>query len=206
MTANSPAYLWLMDDLSLTNKPWKVVILSRPILTPSPIRVDRDRLDLADLLAREGVALALATGGAAQGGPEYFRSARVGQSRQESVRYVVLGGGPGEPPRPMPPWTARAIREPCFCVLNATTTRLRWAAFDLRGRMLDLLDLPAGEGAASRIIPEGESSAGQPTPGADDSTKQALAAEKVPASEARTFTWSEVLASERATEENGGQK
>jgi hypothetical protein len=145
MTATSEAYLWLMEDLSLATVPWKVVILARPIVSPSPIRVDQDRLDLADLLAREGVALAIATGG-----PAYFRSARIGESRQESVRYLILGGDGSTPPTPLPDWTARAITEPCFCVLDVTKTRLRWAALDLQGRLLDLLEVPAGEGAASQ--------------------------------------------------------
>jgi hypothetical protein len=160
MTANSEAYLWLMEDLSLTTRPWKVVILSRPIVSPSPIRVDHDRLDLAELLAREHVALVIATGG-----PAYFRTARIGESRQESVRYVILGGeGSSAPPTP-PEWTVRTITRPCFCVLDVKENRLRWEALDLQGRLLDLLDVPAGEGAASQ---------------------------------AQIFTWSEVLASERA--------
>ena len=166
MAANSEAYLWLMEDLSLATQPWKVVILSRPIVSPSPVRVDRDRLDLAALLEREGVALALATGG-----PAYFRSGRIGESRRESVRYVILGGdGSSAPPKPAPEWTVRTITEPCFCVLDVKKSGLRWTALDLRGRLLDLLEVPAGEG-----------SAGQPT-----------------ASQAQTFTWSEVLMSEQA--------
>ena len=111
MTAKSPAYLWLMEDLSLAMQPWKVVILSRPIVSPSPIQVDEDRLDLAALLAREGVALALSTGG-----PAYFRTARIGDSRVESVRFVILGGDvAGAPLKPAPEWTVRTVTEPCFC-------------------------------------------------------------------------------------------
>jgi hypothetical protein len=159
MRADSEAYSWLMEDLSLATRPWKVVILSRPIVSPSPVRVDQDRMDLAEMLAREGVALAIATGG-----PAYFRTARIGESRQESVRYVILGGGLSAPPKPVPAWTARTITEPCFCVLDVKKDRLRWTALDLQGRLLDLLEVPAGEGAASQ---------------------------------AQTFSWSEVIASER---------
>jgi len=162
MTANSEAYLWLMEDLSLATQPWKVVILSRPIVSPSPIRVDPDRMDLAELLARERVALAIATGG-----PAYFRSARIGESRKDSVRYVILGGdGSSAPPKPAPEWTVRTITEPCFCVLDVKKTGLRWAALDLQGRLLDLLEVPAGDASTSQ---------------------------------AQTFTWSEVLASEKRT-------
>jgi len=161
MTANSEAYLWLMEDLSLATQPWKVVILSRPIVSPSPIRVDEDRFDLAALLAREGVALAIATGG-----PAYFRTARIGDSRPVSVRYVILGGDPSSaPPTPAPEWTVCAIGEPCFCLLDVKKSRLRWTVFDLQGRLLDLLDVPAV---------------------------------KDPAKPVESFTWSEVLASERA--------
>jgi hypothetical protein len=184
MTANSEAYLWLMEDLSLATQPWKVVILSRPILSPSPIRVDQARMDLAEMLEREHVALAIATGG-----PAYFRSARIGESRQESVRYVILGGdGSSAPPKPLPEWTARMITEPCFCVLDVKKKRLRWTALDLQGRLLDLLDVPAGEGFASQEAPAGEGSTKPAVPaGKEDS-----------ASQAQFFTWSEVLASERA--------
>jgi len=172
MTANSEAYLWLMEDLSLATRPWRVVILSRPILSPCPIRVDQDRMDLAELLAREGVALAIATGG-----PAYFRTARIGESRQGAVRYVILGGdGWSAPPTPLPEWTVRTIAEPCFCILDVKKKRLRWAALDLQGRLLDLLDVPAGDGFASQEAPAGEG----------------------PTSQAQFFTWSEVLASERA--------
>ena len=149
MPANSPAYLWLMEDLSLATQPWKVVILSRPIVSPSPIRVDEDRLDLAALLAREGVALAISTGG-----PAYFRTARIGDSRVESVRFVILGGEvAGAPLKPAPEWTVRTITEPCFCLLDVKTSRLRWTALDLQGRLLDLLDVPAGEGPVGRAPP-----------------------------------------------------
>ena len=161
VTAGSEAYLWLMDDLSLTSRPWKVVILSRPIVSPSPVRVDQDQMDLAGLLAREGVALAIATGG-----PAYFRTARIGESRKESVRYVILGAEDSrEPLKPPPQWTVRTITETCFCVLDARKSGLRWAAVDLQGRLLDLLEVPAAEGSASQ---------------------------------AQSFTWSEVIASERA--------
>jgi hypothetical protein len=161
IAANSEAYLWLMDDLSLATQPWKVVILSRPIVSPSPIRVDEDRFDLAALLAREGVALAIATGG-----PAYYRTARIGDSRPVSVRYVILGGDPSSaPPKPAPEWTVCTIGEPCFCLLDVKKSRLRWTVFDLQGRLLDLLDVPAV---------------------------------KDPAKPVESFTWSEVLASERA--------
>jgi hypothetical protein len=160
MSAGSEAYLWLMDDLSLTSQPWKVVILSRPIVSPIPVRVDQGRMDLAELLAREGVALAITTGG-----PAYFRTARIGESRKESVRYVILGAEGSTAPLKPPQWTARAITETCFCVLDAKKSGLRWAALDLQGRLLDLLEVPAAEGFASQ---------------------------------AQSFTWSEVIASERA--------
>jgi hypothetical protein len=140
MTENSEAYRWLMEDLSLATQPWKVVILSRPVLSPSPVRVDEDRMDLAVLLADEGVALAIATGG-----PAYFRTARIGESRAESVRYVILGGdGWSAPPKPVPEWTVCTITEPCFCLLDVKKGRLRWTALDLQGRLLDLLEVPAG--------------------------------------------------------------
>jgi hypothetical protein len=184
VTANSEAYLWLMEDLSLATRPWKVVILSRPILSPCPIRVDQDQMDLAELLAREGVALAIASGGSA-----YFRTARIGESRQESVRYVLLGGdGWSAPPTPLPEWTARTITEPCFCVLNVEKKRLRWAALDLQGRLLDLLDVPAGESFASQESPADEGSTSPAIPiGKENSARPA-----------QFFTWSEVLASGRA--------
>jgi hypothetical protein len=184
MTANSEAYFWLMEDLSLATQPWKVVILSRPILSPSPIRVDQDRMDLAELLEREHVALAIATGS-----PAYFRSARIGESRQESVRYVILGGdGSIAPPKPLPEWTARTITGPCFCVLDVKKKRLRWTALDLQGRLLDLLDVPAGEGFASQEAPADEGSTKPVVPVGKENS----------ASPAQFFTWSEVLASERA--------
>ena len=104
MTANSEAYLWLMEDLSLATQPWKVVILSRPIVSPSPIRVDQDRLDLAELLAREGVALAIC-------------DRRPGVFPDRADRRVAAGIGPlrdprrrprerafGAPPKPPPDW------------------------------------------------------------------------------------------------------
>ena len=202
MTAKSPAYLWLMEDLSLAMQPWKVVILSRPIVSPSPIQVDEDRLDLAALLAREGVALALSTGG-----PAYFRTARIGDSRVESVRFVILGGDvAGAPLKPAPEWTVRTVTEPCFCLLNVKTGRLRWTVLDLQGRLLDLLDVPAGEGAAGRAPPSAGAS-GSPAipaagasgnPAANASVSPAAPIGKVSVSPAQSFTWSEVLASERA--------
>jgi hypothetical protein len=161
MPENSEAYQWLREDLSLTTQPWKVVILSRPIVSPSPIRVDEERLDLAALLAEEGVGLAITTGGSS-----YFRTARIGESRPESVRYVILGGdGWSAPPKPVPEWTACTLTEPCFCLLNVRNGRLRWTALDLQGRVLDVLEVPAG---------------------------------KISSAQVQSFTWSEVLASERA--------
>ncbi len=186
MTAGSEAYLWLMDDLSLTSRPWKVVILSRRIVSPSPIRVDEDRMDLAELLAREGVALAIATGG-----PAYFRTARIGESRKESVRYVILGGDGSALPKPPPQWTARTITETCFCVLDVKKSGLRWTALDLQGRLLDLLEVPAAEGAASQAQTSTSSE------GAADAA-QVSASGGASASQAQFFTWSEVLLSERA--------
>jgi hypothetical protein len=150
MAAGSEAYLWLMEDLSLATQPWKVVVLARPIVSPSLVHVDPERIDLAELLAREGVALAIAAGG-----PAYFRTARIGEARQESVRYVLLGGDgrsvpPAPPPKPAPEWTARTITEPCFCVLDVRKSGLRWKALDLQGRLLDLLEVASGEGSASQ--------------------------------------------------------
>jgi hypothetical protein len=177
MAAGSKPYLWLMEDLSLAAQPWKVVILSRPIVSLDPVRVDPERMDLAELLAREGVALAIATGA-----PAYCRTAPIGEARQESVRYVILGcdcsGAPpkspeakpspvGRPAEEPPEWAACTINEPCFCKLDVKLTGLRWEAFDLHGRLLDLLDLPSPPAA------------GEAAEGAE--------------SEAQTFTWSEVL-------------
>jgi hypothetical protein len=167
MASNSEAHRWLMEDLSLAKQPWKVVILSRPIVSPSPVRVDEERIALADLLAREGVALAIAAGGPEQsqtGGAAYFRTARIGEARQDSVRYVILGAGgstepagPAEAGKPAPPagkpppdWTALTITQPCFCVLDAKKSRLRWEVFDLQGRLLDFLEAAAGEGSGSQ--------------------------------------------------------
>jgi hypothetical protein len=174
MASNSEAYLWLMEDLSLAKQPWKVVILSRPIVSLSPVRVDEERIALADLLAREGVALAIAVGGPEQsraGGAAYFRTARIGEARQDSVRYVILGAdgstapaAPAEAGKPPPDWAALTITQPCFCVLDVKKSRLRWEVFDLQGRLLDLLEAAAGEGAAGQ---------------------------------AQVFSWSEVLSSKR---------
>ncbi len=205
MPANSPAYLWLMEDLSLSKQPWKVVILSRPIVSPSPIRVDEDRLDLAALLSREGVALAISTGG-----PAYFRTARIGDSRVESVRFVLLGGDfAGEPLKPAPEWTVCTITEPCFCLLDVKTSRLRWTALDLQGRLLDLLDVAAGEGPVGRAPPSAGASGSPVAP--DDNTPGSPAANapgspaakpaapigKISERPVQSFTWSEVIASER---------
>jgi len=199
MTENSEAYHWLMEDLSLANQPWKVVILSRPIVSPSPIRVDEDRMDLAVLLAKEGVALAIATGG-----PAYFRTARIGESRAESVRYVILGGdGWSAPPKPAPEWTVSTIAEPCFCLLEVKKGRLRWTALNLQGRLLDVLEVPAGERPASQAVSAGEGSESHPLTAENASAGPPVPPGKVTASQAQSFTWSEVLASERAQTATG---
>jgi len=182
MPENSAAYLWLMDDLSLSSKPWKVVLMRRPIFSFGPTRVDRARVDVADLLSREGVTLVLSPG---EGG--YCRSARIGTSLRESVHYVSLEWKEQSPDNP--DWVARAVGEPCCCVLEAGKIRFRWSVFDAQGRLVDLLEFSPGAPAAQEAKAFTESEVKIFTE-----------------SEAKVFTVSEVLAGERAQEAGAGDE
>ena len=166
LRAGGDAYRRLLEDLSLTEKPCKVILMSQPIFSAGPVPVDRERLDLADLLARERALLAISTesspavpptGPAGKGvaGPLYFRSARIGPSMQESVQYVVMGSDrPAEEQKPAFAWVARTIVQPYFCVLDARLRELHWAAYDQDGRMVDEIVLTPAQrvAGASRLF------------------------------------------------------
>lgn len=164
LAPETEAYQTLLEDLSSTRRPWKVVILPAPIFASGPVPVDMDRLPLADLLARQRVRLAITPAGAG-----CFRSLRIGPHEEMSVHYVLLGA-PGEPPASVPAWTARATAAPCGAVLEVSAQRFRWSLYDGNGKLVDLLSLRPDERIAARYFSIGEVLAGlEPADPADRS-------------------------------------
>ena len=182
MPLGSEVERWLRRDLSLTQKPWKVVLMRRPIFSFEPAHVDRARVDVADLFSREGVVLVVSPG---EGG--YCRSARIGTTVRESVHYANLGSK--EQSLDGADWVARAAGGPCCCVLEVGQVRFRWSAFDVQGRLVDLLEFSprAREAEEARALTLKE-------------------AQVFTESEAKIFTVSELLAAERAQEEGAGDE
>ncbi len=130
--------LWLLEQLSLARQPWKVVFLSEPIFRAGPGGIVRDRLDVAELLAREKVAFAFVPGG-----DEYLRTVRIGESPEDAVQYLFLPSSVDSRNTARPAWAARILPGPCVGLLVADAWRLRWQVRDRSGALKDLVEILA---------------------------------------------------------------
>ena len=138
-------YRWLLEDLSLSEKPWKILLMRQPIFLPA---VNRKWIPLARLLESARVGLVIGTGRG------YRRTIPIGPSAARGVRYVTLGTGEvAEQDRRS--WLAHSAGGPHFCVAEASEDHLEWTVYDQYGRIADLVTFKK-RGTIRRFISIGE--------------------------------------------------
>jgi len=138
ISQDSDEWARVLECLSPTEKPWKIVFLSKPIFPTGPSRIDRKQLPLAELLAREEVRLAFTP----EEGP-CVRTARIGPTLRQSVQYVSLPLSSAPVSGPAPSWVSRTVSQPCLGLLTADDRLLRWRVTGPEGTLLDELDISA---------------------------------------------------------------
>lgn len=136
---DSPAWADVLESLSRRDYIWKVAFLSKPIFPTGGGAIDRRQLPLAELLAREAVALAIS--------PDegmYYRTARIGPNLENSVQYISIPAtGAEDSTAKSPEWIVRSIAETCMGRLEADQWFLRWRASGPSGEIMDELTVSA---------------------------------------------------------------
>lgn len=143
LTPETPGYTQLMNFLSHTNRPWKIVLMEHSLVLPN---IARKRLALTTLLQREQTALAIAADATG-----YARSIPIGPDTLHTVRHVILGSAnsPAQPgAEPAPGHLAATMREPHLVLLEATENTLHWTLYDIHGTVRDILTLRRGPTSA----------------------------------------------------------
>lgn len=166
----SAAWRWLLEDLSLTRKAWKVVFLPKACFATAPLRMEEEFAELATLLAREEVVLAFAPSER-----DYVRTARIGESGAKATQFILLPATDGPVAASSPAWVSRILPGPCIGTLDADPWRLRWNVAGPDGTIHDSVDIhPNGAGGyAVRIYSVNEMLASQQEePGSENDETQ----------------------------------
>ena len=148
MVEDSEIYDWLVEDLSMTKSPWKIVLMSHSIFLPD---FHPEHYALAHLFERTAVSLVIASGR-----PYYMRTYPIGMFPERAVRHIVLPDEPDAQPaeQAAATWISHTVDEPLFGTLAASEAELSWRAYDRRGRLLDACNVGTelGPTSATRTV------------------------------------------------------
>lgn len=145
----TPAAVALIDDLSMSRRTWKFLLLDHPIASD---RIGPDFDYIGRLIEREKVLLVVAPGA---GG--YVRSRPIGAAAEGAVRYIALPSDPAKSDA-LRPWLACAVAGGDYAIFEFSARSVSWRLFDRNGKLLDILEIPAHNraGTASGMMTYGE--------------------------------------------------
>jgi len=152
----STQYQWLENDLANSALNWKIVVLHSPVFTsgphgklndqgvPAESEIAQMQMHIIPLLEKHGVTMVFS-------GHDHIYE----RSQKESVYYIVAGGG-GAPlydttsNEKQNPYSQVVYNKHHYCLVEATASEFNLSVYDVKGEVLDKLNLNSAESVKSK--------------------------------------------------------